>query len=137
MTKKAYLGLFVLIIFACSKKISSNQVMGSWWSIEADLTYSESYINEDEWVYNHQSFGPIHYKYHLENDNLFVFNNLDSKKKWEILYCSDSQLVIKSDSVQMTLNKLKIRKNYFDTFKDSVEFDLFQQEFISRYLEKF
>jgi hypothetical protein len=135
MIKKAYFIIVILIIMGCSKKISSSQIFGSWWSIEVDSTYSESYINNYEWVYNHQSFGPIHYKYYFLKDTLIIFKNMDSMgRKWIMLNSSDSKLVLQSDSVVMELNKLRIKRNYFDTINDSVKFDIFQHEFICRYL---
>ena len=135
MIKKGYFIIVLLIIMGCSKKISSSQIFGSWWSIEVDSTYSESYINKDEWVYNHQSIGPIHYKYYFLKDTLIISKNMDSmERKWIILNISDSKLVLQSDSVVMELNKLSIKRNYFDIINDSVKFDFFQFEFNCRYL---
>lgn len=131
MIKKIYLVIMFLAFFGCSKNISSNQVMGSWWSIEADSTYSESYVNEKEWVYAHESFGPFSYEYTLYADSISI-----GLEKWAILVVSDTSLVLSNQKEEFLFYKLSLKKSIFEARKDSLEYDKFQEEFINRCLNK-
>ncbi len=137
MIKRLCFALFVLILLGCSKKLSSNRVTGNWWSIEVDSTYSELYVNEREWVVNHESYGPIKYEYILTNDSLFI---LDSRKvrmrNWEVVHNSKSTLVIRSNKEERKLYRLRLSNSYFEVLNDSLAYENFEQEFIRRYLNK-
>lgn len=126
-----------MIFWGCSKRISSKAVIGSWWSLQEDSTYFEVYINEEQFVFNHESYGPIYYEYLLVNDSLFISDRQKSSvKKWKIVEISDSKLVFKSDWGEIDLHIIPLEKTFFEIQYDSIGFVNFQEEFIKRYLEK-
>jgi hypothetical protein len=135
MIKRRYFVLCFLILLGCSKKISKDQIIGNWWSIEEDSTYSEVYVNGAEWVINHESYGPIGYQYKLTDDSLFISDSMNSRLRiWKIVRSSSSSLVIKSNMAERKLYKFKLNNSYFGALNDSVAYDNFEQEFIYRYL---
>ncbi|MDO8968329.1 MAG: hypothetical protein Q8S14_10880 [Algoriphagus sp.] len=54
MAQRISLVLILMIFWGCSKRISSKAVIGSWWSLQEDSTYFEVYINEEQFVFNHE-----------------------------------------------------------------------------------
>jgi hypothetical protein len=135
MKEIMYFALLGLILFGCSEKMVSNQVIGNWWSIEDDSTYAEAYVNEDEWVVNHESYGPIRYEYILANDSLLISDSKNVRmRSWKIVKRSKYALVIKSDKEERKLYRLRLSNTYFEVINDSIAYEIFEQEFINRYL---
>ncbi|WP_310105333.1 hypothetical protein [Algoriphagus sp. 4150] len=128
MISKMYFALCVLILLGCSKKISSNQVIGNWWSIEDDSIYFELYVNEHEWVVNHEDYGPFPYKYTLYSDSICI-----GEKKWAV-EATDTSLVLSNQEEKFILYKLSLKESIFESWNDSLAFENFQEEFIRRYL---
>ncbi|TXE04777.1 hypothetical protein [Algoriphagus aquimarinus] len=122
--------LIILIISGCSKRITSNEVIGNWWSIKVDSSYSETYVNEVEWVYNHEDFGPFSYKYTFYSDSICI-----GVKKWA-LNVSDTSLVLSDHQEKFILYKLPLKESIFESRKDSLAYENFQEEFRKRYLSK-
>ncbi|GEM_PF-2016816 len=135
MKMRMFLVLCILFPIGCSNKISSNQIIGSWWYIQDDSTYSEVYINENEWVFNHESIGPISMKYYLRKDSLFIsdFENINMKN-WKVVKVNKFKLLLKRNEEEVYLYRLYLIDTYFDVLNDSVAYDNFEQEFIYRYL---
>ncbi|PRY87639.1 hypothetical protein [Mongoliibacter ruber] len=132
-----YLIFFILILFGCSSKISENLLLGAWWATQEDSTYFEIYINEREFVFNHEAYGPIEYKYRVYDDSIKIFTNSNGRSKnWEIVQISDSSLILKSEHEEFILNKIILSEGYFDLRIDSIAFENFQENFIERYLRK-
>lgn len=132
-----YLIFFTLILSGCSSKISGNLLLGAWWATQEDSTYFEIYINEREFVFNHEAYGPIEYKYRVYDDSIKVFNNNNGRSKhWKTVQISDSTLILKSDHEELILNRIILTEGYFDLRVDSIAFQNFQESFIQRYLRK-
>lgn len=130
-----YFPLLGLILFGCSKKITSNEIIGNWWSIEEDSTYSEMYVNGAEWVFNHESYGPIPYEYELLKDSVFIFfSRSENKKGWKIAQTCDSILILSNNKEKRVLHKFDLKYSYFEALKDSLVYEEFEMDFIGRYL---
>ena len=117
--------LFILILLGCSKK-----VIGSRWQIEVDSTYSEAYVNKDEWVINHLDFGPFSYKYNFYYDSICI-----GDKKWAVEF-TDTSLVLNNQNEKFILHKLSLKESVFESRKDSLAFENFQEDFMRRALGK-
>ena len=122
--------LTILILSGRSKRITSKEVIGSWWSIEVDLSYSETYVNEVDGVYNHEDFGPFSYKYTFYSDSICI-----GVKKWPI-NVSDTSLVLSDHQEKFILYKLPLKESIFESRKDNLAYDNFHEEFRKRCLGK-
>lgn len=111
--------------------------MGAWWGTQEDSTYFEIYFNEKEFVFNHEAYGPIEYKYRVYDDSIKVFTNSNGRSKnWKTVQISDSILILTSDHEELILNRIILTEGYFDLRVDSIAFENFQENFIQRYLRK-
>jgi hypothetical protein len=127
----------ILIVSGCSSKIRENLPLGAWWATQKDSTYFEIYINEREFVFNHEAYGPIEYQYKVYDEYIKVFYNRNGQsKRWEKVLISDSILILKSKEEKINLKRIVLEESYFDKRVDSMAFENFQENFIKRYLKK-
>lgn len=132
--------VFVLILsftLGCKQGKTNKDISGNWWSKQADSTYFELYINEDEYVFNHESYGTIPRKYQHHLDSIYIYNFENEKLgAWRIVDSSDSTLVLSNLQEKYKLNRINIPKSYFESYKDSLDWKSFEEEFHLRYLMK-
>lgn len=137
MINLRYLIFIILILSGCSSKNLKNLLLGVWWGTQEDSTYFEIYFNEKEFVFNHEAYGPIEYKYRVYDDSIKIFTNSNGRSKnWKTVQISDSILTLKSDHEELILNRIILTEGYFDLRVDSIAFENFQENFIQRYLRK-
>lgn len=119
-----------IFLFSCSNKSSRVNLIGSWWTIDEDSSYSEVYVNEQKWVLNNESYGPIFYDYHLNGDSIQIGSNI-----WRFSV-SDTTLILSGKKDNFELVKMPGLRSFFEIVDDSMKFEQFQEEFHLRYLER-
>ncbi|WP_075351093.1 hypothetical protein [Algoriphagus marinus] len=136
MKSPFYIAITILLFVGCSEKTSSNLVIGNWWYIQSDSTYSEAYVNENEWDNLIGYLGPIPYTYVLEGDSLIFYSyDKTSQRKWRVNKKNDSTLFLSGSQETIQLNRINFNLSYFDALEDSLLYEKFKQEFILRYLK--
>ncbi|WP_157366850.1 hypothetical protein [Algoriphagus vanfongensis] len=119
-----------IFLFSCSNKSSRDNLIGSWWIIDEVNSYSEYYVNEQEWVFNNESIGPIYYDYHIKGDSIQIGSAI-----WRFSV-SDTKLILSGKNGNFELVKIPGLRSFFEIVDDSMKFEQFQEEFHLRYLEK-
>ena len=132
--------ILVLILFfseGCKQRKFYKDISGNFWSKQEDSTYFELYINDSEFVINHESYGPIPRKYKYLSDSIYIFNfeNVELEV-WRIVDYSDSILVLGNQQGEYKLKKMNLPKSYFESYKDSLYWGIFKEEFHIRYMKK-
>ncbi|MFT4855307.1 MAG: hypothetical protein ACI9UV_000698 [Algoriphagus sp.] len=136
MKNPFYIGIVIFLSVGCSEETSSKLLIGNWWSVQSDSTYYELYINEDELSFNHESVGPIPYRYNFEGDSLIITAAYDKtiQRKWGFSRKTDSTFILTDANEKIQLNRLNFNFSYFDALEDSLLYEKFEQEFFNRYM---
>jgi len=86
-------------------------------------------------VFGHESYGPIPYEYELLKDSVFIFfSRSENKKGWKIAQTCDSILILGNNKEKRVLHTFDLKYSYFEAPKDSLAYEEFEMDFISRYL---
>lgn len=123
--------IFILLV-ACKKEESKNELIGNWYGFDGDSLYYELYISDTLIILNHENMGLAEYTYERDGQRLITTTPLFFERVWNLETLNDTIFILRDTLETHHYRRLNISPGFFESMNDSIGFFSFKEGFLAR-----